>query len=160
MYKIINRPKGALMLKECSGLTFSLGMLCAAVMSSGALITGALAPGCRVDDSEECRADEDCPGVRVCRDHLCQNVCENDDDCPEGERCVVTQWEPLLTVCTMSEDANDNCPSPLLRPEPDEPCLLPCNDNANCGPDQECIGGFCYDESLEADADVAEVDAE
>ena len=91
-----------------------------------------------------CGLNSDCAGVLVCRSGNCQTACDENRDCPSGQRCVVTAEGH---VCLLPEEAachfTSDCPGPLVC-APDGQCRNQCQSAGDCLTGQTCAdGGVC-----------------
>ena len=105
-----------------------------------------------------CTADDECPGVQICRDSRCEDPpdCRADEDCPPGQTCQDEQ-------CMSTSNCGEGCPEGLLcHPDTDQ-CVscfddihcqsgrcdsstnecVACVDDADCMAPEQCVSGVC-----------------
>lgn len=78
------------------------------------------------DAIDECEADADCPGGRICNDGFCQIGCADDANCPVGEICNAGRCGPPC-------EGDGQCEAPAVCQD-DGRCRVPggCTTSADC----------------------------
>jgi hypothetical protein len=129
----------------------------------------AVSSGCSSDPPppasayRSCKLNTDCEGSLVCSFGLCHAQCENNKDCPAGQRCVIAQTETgdaggaeggaggdERKVCQLPAEATCNfvsdCEYPLVCAV-DRQCRNECQNERDCVSGQLCVHGVCADPS-------------
>ena len=95
------------------------------------------------EEADQCNADDDCLGQRICEGNLCREPCAGDFDCRRGETCSEETGR-----CQRNCDANNPCPGGQLC-APNGSCVVAaeCQTTADCGFTWTCreSTGRCFD---------------
>ncbi len=95
---------------------------------------------CQLPHESECTLNSDCPPPLVCRRGECTNMCERDEHCPAGTRCMADESgefgciDPSETAC----HRNSECPEPLICAV-DGRCREQCIEDRDCRDGRVCV---------------------
>jgi hypothetical protein len=102
-----------------------------------------------------CSDESDCDEGLPCRYGRCRQLCDSNDDCPEGI-CISVVGEPDLWVCTTSPESGcgaTGCPDTLVCAS-DGNCRTPCGESMPCSGGRVCVDGVCVDDLPPPDGDA------
>ena len=121
------------------GASLLLALVVAAACSGGGSATKPIGEGCVVAS--------DCTDPFVCAFQRCHSQCATSRDCPDGTKCVASQF-PKIGICLLQTEStcerNSDCASPLVCGRSGR-CEKQCGSERDCLAGQSCIAGSCVD---------------
>jgi len=102
-----------------------------------------------------CLLDSDCEGALICVHRVCHDICGENRDCPDGQRCV--RGGPAGNVCQQPEMAlcvrNSDCPEGQACAVDGE-CRDECREDVDCVTGHVCVSGTCATEDELVDGEL------